>query len=77
MTEDDIELTVKMTRGGSSGNKESMKATVSAPNIETLNDRVNKLREKMEDWSVEFRNIQPGKVRQIADDQSQLGESEA
>ena len=77
MTEDDIELTVKMTRGGASGNKETMKANVSAPTVEALDERVNDLRRRMEEWSVEFRNIQPGDDRPLADDQSQLGETKA
>jgi len=77
MTDDDIELTVKMTRGGDSGNKETMKATVSAPDVETLNDRVTNLRERMEEWSLQWRNIQPEEERLLADDQSKLGETEA
>ncbi|WP_436909927.1 DUF7389 domain-containing protein [Halosimplex marinum] len=77
MSDDDIELTVKMTRGGDSGNKETMKATVSAPDVETLNDRVTDLRDRMEEWSLQWRNIQPEEERMLAEDQSRLGESEA
>lgn len=77
MADDDIELTVKMTRGGDAGNKETMKTTVSAPDVETLDDRVSNLCERMEEWSLEFRNIQPGEERLLADDQSTLGETEA
>ncbi|WP_246391684.1 DUF7389 domain-containing protein [Halosimplex pelagicum] len=77
MTDDDIELTVKMTRGGDSGNKETMKATVSAPDVETLDDRVTDLRERMEEWSLQWRNIQPDEERLLADDQSRLSETEA
>ena len=77
MTEVDFETTVKMTRGGASTNKETIKTTVSAPSIEKLHERVSELRERMEEWSVEFRDIQPSQHRPLPDDQSQLGESEA
>jgi len=77
MSDDDLELQIKMTRGGNAGNKETMKATVSAPDVETLDDRVTDLRERMKEWSLEFRNIQPEEERLLADDQSRLGETEA
>gem|GEM_PF-2217279 len=77
VSDDDIELTVKMTRGGDSGNKETMKATVSAPDVATLDDRVTDLRERMEEWSLQWRNIQPEEERLLAEDQSRLGETEA
>lgn len=77
MSDDDIELTVKMTRGGDSGNKETMKATVSAPTVDELHDRVSNLKERMDEWALEFRSIQPEHERVLADDQSTLGETEA
>lgn len=77
MTEDGFETTVKMTRRGTSTNKETIKTTVSAHSIEELHDRVSDLRERMEQWSLEFREIQPSQHRGLADDQSQLGETEA
>jgi len=77
MSDDDLELQIKMTRGGDAGNKETMKATVSAPDVETLDDRVTDLRERMQGWALEFREIQPEEERLLPDDQSQLGEVEA
>lgn len=77
MTDDDLELTVKMTRGGDSGNKETMKAQVSAPTVDELDERVRNLKEKMDDWALEFRSIQPEERRMLAEDQSTLGETEA
>jgi hypothetical protein len=75
MSDDDLELTVKMTRGGDSGNKETMKAQMSAPTVDELDERVGNLKEKMDDWALEFRNIQPAEERMLADDQSKLGET--
>jgi hypothetical protein len=77
MSDDDLELTVKMTRGGDSGNKETMKAIVSAPTVDELDERVTNLKEKMDEWALEFRSIQPAEERMLADDQSRLGETEA
>jgi len=77
MPDDDLKLTVKMTRAGDSGNKETMKATVSAPTVDDLNDRVTKLKDRMDEWALEFRNIQPEQDRMLADDQSRLREAEA
>jgi hypothetical protein len=77
MPDDDLELTVKMTRGGDSGNKETMKATVSAPTVDDLDDRVTSLKDKMDEWALEFRSIQPEQDRMLAEDQSRLGEAEA
>jgi len=75
--DDDLKLKVKMTRGGDSGNKETMTATVSAPTVDDLNDRVTKLKDRMDEWALKFRSIQPEQERMLADDQSRLGETEA
>lgn len=75
MSEDrTFSLKVKMQRGRGTDNRDTFTAEVAADDLETLDERVNNLREKMEGWSVEFRHIQPSDARQLADDQSDLTE---
>jgi len=76
MTEE-YSLTVQVTRGGDSNDKDKLKAKVSAESIEELSEKVEALRGEMEQWADEFRNIQPTRRRQVPEDQSELGEMEA
>lgn len=72
MGDDPFTYTVKLKRG--SGD-DVQKCKVTAPDIHTLSERVNEVREQMEDWADEYRDIQPADGRSVADDQGTLSES--
>ncbi|GGM46416.1 hypothetical protein [Haloarcula argentinensis] len=74
---DGYSLTVELTRGGDSNNRDKMKAKVSAETIEELREKVDAVRDEMQEWANDFRNIQPQVRRQLPDDQSELSELEA
>lgn len=78
MTDPVYTLTVEVTRGTSTGDRDKFRAKVTADSIDVLEDRVDQLRRKTAEWADEFRAIQPdGTVRDLADDQSTLGGAEA
>jgi len=74
---DAYSLTVELTRGGDSNNRDKMKAKVSADTVEELREKVDAVRDEMREWAGDFRDIQPEYHRQLPDDQSELGEIEA
>lgn len=75
---EEFETVVEVTRGTGTNDRDKFKTTVSAPDIDTLTERVDELREEMEEWAEEFRTIQPdGDSRQFGDGQSTLGRGEA
>ena len=64
--------TVKLKRGGGD---DVQKVTVTAPDIETLETRVEAVRERLERWADDYREIQPdNSSRRLTDDQSSLPE---
>jgi len=69
--DDAFSYTVKLKRGG--GN-DVQKVTVTAPDIETLETRVEAVRERLEEWAGEYRDIQPDDRRRLTEDQSSLRE---
>ena len=69
MTEDAFTYTVKLKRGD-----DTQKCKVTAPDIETLTQRVDAVREKLGEWAGDYREIQPDDEARLADDQSELGE---
>jgi hypothetical protein len=73
---DAFDVTLKMTRGTSSDDKEVLKTTVTADSLEELDEKMSAIRERMDDWAGDLREIQPvGRRRDAArDDQSRLGE---
>ena len=67
-------LTVEVTRGTSTDDRHKFRATVEAESIGELEERVDAVREKTEQWAKEFRAIQPdGTVRDLTEDQQTLG----
>ncbi|WP_254279214.1 DUF7389 domain-containing protein [Haloarcula marina] len=74
---DGYSLTVELTRGGDSNNRDKMRATVEADTVDELREKVDALRDEMQEWADDFRNIQPEYRRELPDDQSQLGEVQA
>lgn len=69
MTEDAFTYTVKLKRG-----EDTQKCKVTAPDIETLTERVDAVRKKLGEWAGDYREIQPDEETRLADDQSELGE---
>lgn len=70
MSDDAFTYTVKLKRGD-----DTQKCKVSAPDIETLSQRVDAVREKLGEWAGDYAEIQPdGDGRRLADDQSDLSE---
>ena len=69
MTDEPYAYTVKLKRGDG---HDVQKCKVEAPDIETLRDRVENVRELMEDKAAEYRDIQPMDARTLADDQDTL-----
>jgi hypothetical protein len=74
VTDDDFELTIDLTRGSDTNNRDKMKCKVTAPTIEILEERVDTVRERMEDWATDLRHIQPDEQRRMPEDQQELGE---
>lgn len=69
---DAFSYTVKLKRGGGD---DVQKVTVTAPDIETLETRVEAVRERLERWADDYREIQPdNSSRRLTDDQSSLPE---
>jgi len=69
----DLETKIVMTRGTGSADKEKITTKVTAPDVDTLSERVDEVRAEMEDWADDFRAIDPDRSRHLADDQRQLG----
>lgn len=73
MTDDPYTYTVKLKRGSGS---DVQKCKVTAPDIETLQTRVDAVRDQLREWADDYRSIQPDE-RRLPDDQSELSEVSA
>ena len=71
VSDNPFSYTVKLKRGGGD---DVQKCKVTAPDVETLETRVDAVRERMGKWAEEYREIQPRERRPISDDQSSLPE---
>lgn len=72
---DEFSYTVKLKRGSG---QDVQKCTVTAPDIQLLEERVDAVRQRMQKWAGEYREIQPDdRGRRLADDQTGLDEVEA
>jgi len=77
MSDDPYELTVELTRGTKTDDRDKLKAKVSGDTIEELEERVEQLKSRMESWAEDLRNVQP-QVRPSQDEaQTELGGVEA
>jgi hypothetical protein len=77
---DDLyEAKVVVTRGSGTNDRDKFTMKVAADDMETLNERVELVRERVEKWAEDFRAIQPAsdRRRRLKDDQSQLEDVEA
>jgi len=72
---DRFEVTVAMTRGKSTNDRDKIKATISADTLEELDEKIDRMQERLEKLASDIRLIQPEKGRQLDDDQSTLGAS--
>ena len=74
MSEEDdaFEFEAKIQRGNGTDDRDTFKAKVSANTIDELDEKVEEIRTKIEDWAVEFRHIQPGDEQRIPEDQATL-----
>jgi len=76
VSEEPLSVTVKIQRGDTD-NRDTLKATVEAETIDELDRKVEQVREKMDSWADEFRDIQPTNARTraaLGEDQQELGE---
>jgi len=76
VSDEPFAVTVKLTRGTGSKDKDEFKIDVAAGSIDELDDRVGAIRERAQQWSEDFRDIQPDD-RSLPDDQQALGEVSA
>jgi predicted nucleic acid-binding Zn-ribbon protein len=74
--EDGIEITVQMTRGTSTDDRDKIKASVAAADVEELDAKMGRVQERLERWADDLREIQPTERRGLDEDQATLGESE-
>jgi hypothetical protein len=74
MADDVYTHTINLKRGDG---HDVQKTKVTAETIEELDERVNRVIEKMESWADDYREIQPEAGRSLADDQSELSEVKA
>jgi len=77
--EDDFKFEAKIQRGNGTDDRDTFKAKVSADTIDELDEKVEQVRERIEDYAHDFRQIQPShdERRSLADDQSTLQEAES
>lgn len=79
---DDFEVTIKVQRGTSTDDRDTLRAKVSASTIDGLEAKVEALEDRLEQWADDLRDVQPTAetVRDHAaldDDQTELGEGSA
>jgi hypothetical protein len=72
----DFDVEVTMTRGTSSDDKERIKAAVEADDVDELDDRMEKVRERLREWAQDLRTVQPDHRGQHPD-QTDLGRGES
>lgn len=80
MTEDDpnYSIDVKIQRGNGTDDRDTLKATVQAEDLDTLDDRREKMLGRLEEMAAQIRSIQPDDttVDRLTDDQTTLEEQE-
>lgn len=72
--DDAFQFEAKIQRGNGTDDRDTFKARVSADSIAELDEKVEEIREKIEDWAVQFRRIQPADEPDLPDDQATLEE---
>jgi hypothetical protein len=79
MTDDDpaYQFEAKIQRGNGTDDRDTFKAKVSANTVDELDEKVDRVRERIETYASKFRSIQPTEERSLADDQGTLDEVSA
>jgi hypothetical protein len=79
MTDDDpaYQFEAKIQRGNGTDDRDTFKAKVSANTVDELDEKVDRVRERIETYASEFPSIQPTEERSLADDQGTLDEVSA
>lgn len=81
MTEDDptFSMDVKIQRGNGTDDRDTLKATVQADDLQTLDARREAMTKRLEEQAAQVRAIQPDDttVERLTDDQTTLAEQEA
>ncbi|WP_178917704.1 hypothetical protein [Natronomonas gomsonensis] len=76
--EDSYSVTVTLTRGTGTDDRDKMKATVEADTLEELDEKLGEMRDRLEDLAADVRDIQPEeRLRQLAENQRTLEGQEA
>lgn len=57
--EDAYQVTVELTRGTSTDDRDKIRAKVSAATIDGLEEKVAAIRDRVESWAGELREVQP------------------
>jgi hypothetical protein len=70
--EDAFQFEAKIQRGNGTDDRDTFKAKVSANTIDELDDKVDQIRGRLEEYASEFRAIQPQDGRRHPDDQATL-----
>lgn len=73
MSDDDdpFEMSVAMTRGNSTNDRDKIKATISAETLEELDEKMEEMRDRLEKMAADIRTIQPD------DEDERLDENQA
>lgn len=75
--EDTFSTTLTLTRGSGTDDRDKIRVKVSAPDVTSLDRRVSEVRESMESWADDLRDVQPEQSRKTSEDQTELGAVEA
>lgn len=70
--EDAFQFEAKIQRGNGTDDRDTFKAKVSANTIDELDSKVEQVRDRLEEYASEFRQIQPQAGRSHPDDQATL-----
>jgi hypothetical protein len=69
-----FEVTVAMTRGTSTDDRDKIKATISAETLEELDEKMVEMRDRLERMAADVRQIQPDEdTPGLDEDQARLG----
>ena len=74
MSDDAFETTVEIQRGTSTDDRDKIRTKVSADSIEELQAKVEAVREHLEDWAEDLREVQPVQKPDWDEDQVTLEE---
>lgn len=74
MSDDGLTVKTQITRGTCSEDKEKITVEVSAADVDELDEKLTRVRERLEQWGEDVRNIQPEQRRERDNDQRDLTE---